>query len=110
MAAERGASATGIDTSPRAIRLAEKKASERGLAARFVVGDALDLGSLGEQFDVVLDCGLFHVFNDLDRATCRATWRRSAATSWRSITTSMARSSCSERRSRRSWSNRTNAT
>ena len=75
MAAERGASAVGIDTSPRAIRRAEKKANERGLSARFVVGDALDLRSLGEQFDVVLDCGLFHVFNDLDRATYASSLR-----------------------------------
>lgn len=32
-----------------------------GLAARFVVGDALTLGTLGEQFDTVLDCGLYHL-------------------------------------------------
>ena len=29
--------------------------------------DARQLGSLGEQFDIVLDCGLFHVFDDEDR-------------------------------------------
>ncbi|HYL53634.1 MAG TPA: class I SAM-dependent methyltransferase, partial [Acidimicrobiia bacterium] len=29
--------------------------------------DALDLASIGEQFDTVLDCGLFHVFEDDDR-------------------------------------------
>ncbi len=29
--------------------------------------DALDVGELGEQFDTVLDCGLFHVLSD-DRA------------------------------------------
>ncbi|MGZ4651514.1 hypothetical protein, partial [Oryzihumus sp.] len=32
------------------------------------VQDALDLGALGEAFDTVLDCGLFHVFDDADRA------------------------------------------
>jgi cyclopropane fatty-acyl-phospholipid synthase-like methyltransferase len=32
------------------------------------VADALDLAALGEDFDTVLDCGLFHVFNDHDRA------------------------------------------
>ena len=34
---------------------------------RFEVADALHLGDLGEQFDTVLDCGLFHVFHDADR-------------------------------------------
>jgi phosphohistidine phosphatase SixA/SAM-dependent methyltransferase len=67
MAASRGLAATGVDTSPTAIAIAQRKAAERGLAARFVVWDALDLAELGEQFDVVLDCGLFHVFSDDDR-------------------------------------------
>ena len=35
---------------------------------RFLVWDALDLGGLGERFDTVLDSGLFHVFEDEDRA------------------------------------------
>jgi SAM-dependent methyltransferase len=64
MAAEAGLDATGIDIAPSAIRLAEAKAQERGVAARFVVGDACALERLGEQFDTVLDCGLFHVFDD----------------------------------------------
>jgi cyclopropane fatty-acyl-phospholipid synthase-like methyltransferase len=67
MAADAGLDATGIDIAPSAIRLAEAKATERGLVARFVVGDACAMESLGEQFDSVLDCGLFHVFDDLDR-------------------------------------------
>jgi hypothetical protein len=28
----------------------------------------LELGSLGQRFDSVLDCGLFHVFDDNERA------------------------------------------
>ena len=67
MAAAAGCAAVGIDISPTAIRLAEAKAQERGTSPRFVVGDALALEALGEQFDVVLDCGLFHVFQDDDR-------------------------------------------
>ena len=39
-----------------------------GLEARFLVWDALQLPALGEQFDTVLDCGLFHVFDDAERA------------------------------------------
>jgi len=61
-------SAHRIDIVPSAIRLAEAKASKRSISARFIVGDARNLASLGEQFDVILDCGLFHVFDDEDRA------------------------------------------
>jgi cyclopropane fatty-acyl-phospholipid synthase-like methyltransferase len=68
MAAALGLEATGIDGSPRAIDLARRKAAERGIAVRFLVADALDLGSLGEVFDTVIDSGLFHVFGDDDRA------------------------------------------
>ena len=67
MAAKLGLDATGIDFSPRAIRLAEQKAQERGLDARFFVADALELESSSDKYDTVLDCGLFHVFDDPDR-------------------------------------------
>ena len=67
MAAGRGIEATGIDSSPRAIALAQAKARERGIAARFLVWNALNLTDLGEHFDTVLDSGLFHVFTDGDR-------------------------------------------
>ncbi len=68
MAAERGLPALGVDSAPTAIAIAARKAQERGLDARFVVGNAVELESLGEQFDSVLDSGLFHVFDDDDRA------------------------------------------
>ena len=67
LAAGLGLDASGVDASPTAIAQAEQKATERGLNARFLVWDALDLASLGEQFDTVLDSGLFHVFEDDDR-------------------------------------------
>jgi SAM-dependent methyltransferase len=68
LAAETGLDATGIDASPKAIALARDKAGARGLPVRFLLGDALDLGSLGQQFDSVIDSGLFHVFDDEHRA------------------------------------------
>jgi cyclopropane fatty-acyl-phospholipid synthase-like methyltransferase len=68
MAAGLGMQATGIDSAPTAIESAKRKASERGIDARFVVWDARELPSLGERFDTVLDSGLFHVFDDEDRA------------------------------------------
>ena len=67
MAAARGLDATGVDAAPAAIALAEQKAADRGLGARFLVFDVLELGSLGERFDTVLDCGVFHVFDDDER-------------------------------------------
>jgi SAM-dependent methyltransferase len=67
MAAELGLQATGVDAAPTAIAIAEGKARDRQLSGRFLVGDALELGALGEQFDTVLDCGLFHIFDDDDR-------------------------------------------
>ena len=67
MAAELGLEATGIDASAAAIATAERKALHRGLQVRFLVWDALRVATLGEQFDTVLDSGLFHVFGDDDR-------------------------------------------
>ena len=68
LAAARGADAVGVDLSPRAIEQARRKAGERGLTVRFEVADALSLGELGLTFDTVIDSGLFHVFDDADRA------------------------------------------
>jgi cyclopropane fatty-acyl-phospholipid synthase-like methyltransferase len=58
----------GLDLSATAIGRARAKAAERSLAARFEVGDALNLSALGTRFDTLIDSGLFHVFNDNDRA------------------------------------------
>ena len=68
MAAALGLDATGVDTSPTAIGLARSKALERGVNAGFLVWDALDLQGLGRQFETVLDCGLYHIFDDEDRS------------------------------------------
>ena len=68
LAASRGATVTGIDLSPTAIAKARAKATERGISARFEVADALDLARLVFTVDTVIDSGVFHVFNDDDRA------------------------------------------
>jgi SAM-dependent methyltransferase len=68
LAAQLGLDATGIDGVSGAIRQARRKAADRDLSARFLVWDALRLAELGEQFDTVVDSGLFHVFDDDDRA------------------------------------------
>jgi SAM-dependent methyltransferase len=79
MAARMGFDATGIDAAPAAIALAEAKARERGIAARFLVWDALRLGELDGPFDTVLDSGLFHVFSDDDRRAYVTTLRAAIA-------------------------------
>ena len=60
---------------PTALRAAEDKARARGLAARFRQLDARDLAGLGQTFATVLDCGLFHVFGEEDRAAYVASLR-----------------------------------
>lgn len=68
LAASHGAAeATGVDVSPAAIEKARAKAADRGIAANFEVGDALNLGKPTGSFTVVIDSGLFHVFSDEER-------------------------------------------
>jgi SAM-dependent methyltransferase len=67
--AARGLDVLGVDWSRLAIERARMKAAERGVRATFEVADALDLGALHRTFESVLDCGLFHTFEDGDRAT-----------------------------------------
>ena len=64
MPARVGLEVTGVDTSPTAVEAAKAKARARGLLVRFLVWDALQLATLGERFDTVLDSRLFHVFDD----------------------------------------------
>jgi cyclopropane fatty-acyl-phospholipid synthase-like methyltransferase len=77
MCADLGLDATGVDLAQVALRGAEEKARARGLTARFIRQDARHLSELGEVFDTVLDCGLFHlpVFTEEDRASYVASLR-----------------------------------
>jgi SAM-dependent methyltransferase len=68
LAASRGADVTGMDLAPTAIARARAKAAERGVSARFEVADALDLPRQALTVDTVIDSGVFHVFDDEDRA------------------------------------------
>jgi len=65
--ASRGLAVTGVDQVAAAVERAREKGRARGLAAAFVVADALRLGDLGRAFDSVLDCGLFHTLGDAER-------------------------------------------
>jgi SAM-dependent methyltransferase len=65
--ASRGHAVTGIDFTDQAIASARHKAQARGLAATFLVKDALELEEWTERFDSAIDSGLFHVFSDEER-------------------------------------------
>jgi SAM-dependent methyltransferase len=79
LAARLGHDTVGVDRSAKAIRLAEQKARDRALRVRFCCHDACGLAELGETFDTVLDCGLFHIFS----ADARAQYVASLATALR---------------------------
>ncbi|HZZ29012.1 MAG TPA: class I SAM-dependent methyltransferase [Pirellulales bacterium] len=65
--AQQGCQVTGVDFLEEPIQRAKKKASQRGINATFLVQDALQLSKLNQQFDNIIDSGLFHVFSDEDR-------------------------------------------
>jgi SAM-dependent methyltransferase len=67
-----GLDVLGLDLSSAAIAEARTKAQARGAIVRFVVGSALDLLSLEETFDTVIDSGLLHILSDADRARLAA--------------------------------------
>jgi SAM-dependent methyltransferase len=62
-----GLSILGVDVAQTAVSIARKKAAGRGMEADFVVADALHLNRLDRGFETVLDCGLFHTFDDDER-------------------------------------------
>jgi SAM-dependent methyltransferase len=65
--AGRGHEVTGIDAAGTAIRKAKEKSRERRVSTVFLEWDALEISRLGNRFDTVIDCGLFHVFSDEER-------------------------------------------
>ena len=66
--AAQGSSVFGFDVAETAVTIARGRAESRGVAAEFTVADALKLQSLGRRFDTVLDSGLFHTFDNDERA------------------------------------------
>jgi len=62
-----GLPVVGVDVAETAVSMAREKAAARGIAAEFLVADALRLDRLGRAFETVLDCGLFHTFDGEER-------------------------------------------
>jgi ubiquinone/menaquinone biosynthesis C-methylase UbiE len=67
--ARHGYRVLGMDVVPEALRLAREKAEKAGLAQppEFLLGDALQLEESGVEAETVLDCALFHIFEDEER-------------------------------------------
>jgi SAM-dependent methyltransferase len=65
--AERGVPVLGFDVAETALGLARDKARALDRPAEFVLADALRLETLGRRFRTVLDCGLFHTFDEHER-------------------------------------------
>jgi SAM-dependent methyltransferase len=68
----------GVDVAETALSIAQEKAAARGIDADFVAADAFHLDRLGQVFETVLDCGLFH--------TCDSDERRAYVASLASVT------------------------
>jgi len=63
----------GVDVAETALAIAREKArarsKDRRIEVEFAAADALQLERLGRMFKTVLDCGLFHTFDDNDERT-----------------------------------------
>jgi ubiquinone/menaquinone biosynthesis C-methylase UbiE len=62
-----GLNVLGVDVAETALSIAREKAAQRGIDAEFVAADALHLDRLDREFEMVLDCGLFHSFEGAER-------------------------------------------
>jgi SAM-dependent methyltransferase len=67
-----GLQVLGVDVAETALALARERAAERGIGAEFALADAFHLERLGRRFQTVLDCGLFHTFDNEERSTYAA--------------------------------------
>jgi SAM-dependent methyltransferase len=70
----------GFDVAETALALAREKADHRGIEAEFAAVDAFQLERVGRRFETVLDCGLFHTFDDDERPRYVASL--SSVTAW----------------------------
>ncbi len=65
--AQNGFLVTGVDVAENALEVARSRSAERGLKVGFKQENALSLDFKGDDFDNVIDSGLFHTFSDEDR-------------------------------------------
>ena len=65
--AQYGWQVTGVDFSPRAIAMARRKSSQKGLSITFRIGDVANLDDLAGPYDYALDIGCLFSLKLLDR-------------------------------------------
>jgi SAM-dependent methyltransferase len=63
-----GLKVLGVDVAETALAIARERAIDRGIEVEFAVADAMQLERLGRKFETVLDCGLFHTFDQDERS------------------------------------------
>jgi SAM-dependent methyltransferase len=66
-----GLPVVGVDVAETALAIAREKAKTeaRGIEVEFALADAFQLERLGRRFRTVLDCGLFHTFDEDEERT-----------------------------------------
>lgn len=67
-----GVDVVGVDIIQEALDKAHQKAASRNLKAAFQLADALSLQTLQRRFRTVIDCALFHAFDDEQRVRYEA--------------------------------------
>jgi SAM-dependent methyltransferase len=67
LVASLGLPVLGVDVAETALAAARAKARDLGIEVGFASADAFQLEALGRTFATVLDCGLFHTFDDEER-------------------------------------------
>lgn len=65
--AARGLPVFGVDVAETALSIARRTADDRAVDADFAMADALHLQRLYRRFETILDCGLFHTFDEVER-------------------------------------------
>jgi SAM-dependent methyltransferase len=62
--AKSGHKVTGLDISPTALIIAQRRAKEAGVNVKFAVTDSTTLKGYVHAFDTIVDSGMFHCLND----------------------------------------------
>lgn len=65
--AARGLPVFGVDVAEAALAVARRTADDRTADVDFAMADALHLQRLYRRFETILDCGLFHTFDEVER-------------------------------------------
>ena len=66
--ARHGHRVTALDISPTALITAERRAHDAGVDVRFAVADATELAGYDDDFDTIVDSGMFHCLADWAKA------------------------------------------